>query len=111
METINAIFEIVVPFVEMTLGGIPVAVGVLLFVQLLGYVGLAKSGNQKRIATVATALVLSGLWASTEVTGGMVYAEWVALIYRAFIGAAVAALGYVKLVEPRLKGNKAQGAG
>lgn len=114
MEPINSIFEIVIPFVEMTLGGVPVAVGVLLFVQLLNYVGLAQTGNQKRVATVATALVLSGLWASTQATAGMVYADWVALIYRAFIGAALAALGYIKLVEPRMNkegGGNAHGAG
>lgn len=99
----SGVYEFVVPLVEMTLGGIPVAAGVLLLVQVLAYVGLVDTGNQKRVATLIAALVLSGFWASTQATPGMAYADWVGLIYRAMIGAAVAALGYVKLVEPRTK--------
>jgi fatty acid desaturase len=103
---VEAIYEVVIPLVSMTLGGVPVGVGVLLAVQLLNYVGLAQSSNQKRVATVITALLFSGIWASTQAIGASLsYSEWVALIYRAFVGASMAALGYVKFIEPRAAGG------
>lgn len=109
MESIvNAVFEIALPFIEMNISGIPVALGSLLGVMLLEYVGLVKTGDQKRVATVVTALVFSALWASTQAEAGMGYADWVELIYRAFIGMAMAALGYIKFIEPRKEKQRAE---
>lgn len=77
---------------NLTLGGLSIAVGVYLLVEALKLAKLVKDGDQARIANLVSALVLAGVWASTQFWPQIT--PYVNTLYVALIGGLVAGLGY-----------------
>lgn len=77
---------------NLTLGGLSIAVGVYLLVEALKLAKLVKDGDPARLANLICALVLSGVWASTQFWPSIT--PVVNTLYVALIGGLVAGLGY-----------------
>jgi hypothetical protein len=79
--------------VLLLVGGIPTAVLVFLVVEALKFVGLVQDGLGARRANVIVALILGGLWATTQFYPTL--APIFEILFMALVGSLLSALGYV----------------
>lgn len=78
--------------VDLFIGGIPVAVFVIVVIQALKWSGLLRTENETRIAVVVTSVVGAGVWAAQTLFPQI--GPYVQVIFTAIVGAGFATLGY-----------------
>ena len=78
--------------VDLLVGGIPVAVFVIVVVQALKWSNLLRTENETRIAVVIASVIGAGVWAAMTLFPEI--GPVVQVLFTAIVGAGFATLGY-----------------
>lgn len=81
---------------QLSLSGVPIAVGVYLIVEALKQSGIINTQVEKRRAPILVALILASLWTSVDIVEAneLTYRLAVETAYQGLLGALFAGLGY-----------------
>lgn len=87
--------DVVPEILNLTVQGVPVALGVLVLVGALKISGLVKNDQSAIRANIIVSIIMGGVWFALQFEPAtMGYKEIIGLAYVALIGALVSGLGY-----------------
>lgn len=105
---VELLLESFIELLRISIAGIPIAIGVYLFMEAFKQSGIVESDFAKRIAPLLIAIVLGGIFTSIELVEAseITYKFVVERAYQSMLGALFAGLFYTKIVKSIRGDNK-----
>ena len=87
--------DVIPEILNLSVQGVPVALGVLVIVGALKVSGLVKNDQSAIVANIIVSIIMGGVWFALQFEPAtMGYKEIIGLAYVALIGALISGLGY-----------------